>query len=117
MPRGNKGTSEEELLDAVKRIGKKPDARRMARNSSVWYDYLIETLHIHPNAIESEAGKRFWENVRQDIREVVVPTKRQLTQANATVYTNPKTEQVSYRGANGRFVSAKAIASGDVIGF
>jgi len=127
MPKGKrrKRTEEEydkELVDAVKRIGKQKEARQAASNSSTWMDYLINTLNFNESSFESDRGDMFWNDVRLALKKpdkvtIPRPTQQQLAEANATIYENISTKQVSYRGVGGRFVKASAIVKGEIIGF
>ena len=118
----SKGTPESELLEAIRRIGNKPDARRSAKNAQDFEDYLVNELDFSSVSFDTEKGSNFWHTVRLAIKqdtEVIKerPTEQQLKEANATVYANETTKQVSYRNARGQWTKASDIISGNVIGF
>lgn len=121
MPKGRKRTKEEydkEIIAAAKRIGKKREARQAAKGNTTWINYLLDVLNVNPDAVESDAGSKFWKSVREEISPPLpAPTQRQLTEARATVYQNPETRQVSYRASTGRFVKRSDIIEGRIIGF
>lgn len=65
MTKKGKGTPEAEVIEAIRRIGKKyPESRQSARNSPEWLDFLDNI------GISTEGDKRqgFWEKVRQGLK-------------------------------------------------
>lgn len=105
MTKRNKTTSKEELIDAIERMKKRPEARKSAKNSNDWNDYLGNVLNIYP---ETDKAQGFWDDVRQGVSGKAVkplPTLGDLYAAGVIGdYVNPKTKQKSYRGSNGRWV-------------
>lgn len=87
-----------EIEEAARRIKKKnPEILKSTGSSRDWFDFL-DNLGVHPNTTQSEAGKDFWESVREKITENEIGvTNRQLAEANVEVVKG------IYRDAKGRF--------------
>lgn len=115
-----------EIAEAAKRMKKYPEHLRSARDSEVWYQFLINKVQINPDTIDSTAGMKFWEDVRNEIKgqepqvfterqillQKIEVTERELTMQRLDVaeYTRGKQgkTQIVYRDVEtGKFVSKK----------
>lgn len=72
---GKKGTPEEEIKDAAKRMKKYPEHLRSAKTSKLWQDFLLN-IGINPKIIGSQQGERFWQKVRKEIRPALSRTEK-----------------------------------------
>ena len=103
MPKGRKRTKEDyekEIEETAKRMQKRPEHLKSARNNTTWLAFLD---NIGVSTIETKQGQSFWERVRSKIK----PTKPTWKQP----YTNLVTKQTSYRDSKGRFVSPASIGA------
>ena len=135
MPKGGRKRTqaeyEKEIIEAAKRIQKYQEALKSARQSETWFDFLTD-IGVNSDILESKQGKDFWNDVARNItgkEPAVHPTARQVAEANSQVeqvrykreFKGGRIGNVSYtvfrNKTTGRFVSAKDIISGNVIGF
>lgn len=103
MPKGRKRTKEEyekEIEEIAKRMQKRPEHLKTAKNNATWLAFLD---NIGVSTIETAQGKSFWEKVRSKI----VPVKPTWKEP----YTNLVTKQTSYRDKSGKFVSPASIGA------
>lgn len=80
MPHGRKRTQaeyEREIEEASKRIRKKRENIKSARDSDTFRDFLTNTFGVSPQALNN--GADFWESVRENVhqydREVIRRSK------------------------------------------
>ncbi len=118
-----KGTPVEEIEEAAKRVKKHKESRSSARSSRIWHDFLLNEFGVHPEVLDSERGKAFWNKVRIAVKPVelepsrlrakgVIPEYNKLYRDVKGRFTaNPTGEAIPiYRSAKtGRFVSVKNI--------
>ena len=71
MPRGNRKRSQEdyerEIEEAAKRMKKYPEHLKTARDSSRWNDFLTNVVGVDSKIVDSRAGSKFWQDVREKI--------------------------------------------------
>lgn len=124
MPGKQRRNYEEELRDAVNRIGKKPESGLSSQNSDTWQKYLVDVLGIREASVKSVGGRDFWESVRGEIAKKQPKLAEQKEEKHTILarkprpprkepwfsqtekisyYTNPKSKQTSYRDYAGRW--------------
>ena len=103
MPRGGKRTKkdyEKEIEETAKRMQKRPEHLKAAKNDSTWLAFLDS---IGVTTIETKQGQSFWGKVKNEI-EPSKPTWKEP-------YTNLVTKQTSYRDKSGKFVKPASIGA------
>ena len=98
MAKRKKGTPVEEIEEAAKRMKKRPEHLKAAKNNTTWLNFL---QNIGVSTTDTKQGQAFWEHVRKEIK----PTSW------TEPYVNPKTKQTSYRDSKGKFVSPESIGA------
>ncbi len=103
MPKGNrkKRTQEEyekEIDDAVKRMQKRPEHLKSAKNSKAWLEFL-DGIGIN---VESDLKQDFWEKVRGQIK----PPPEKADVSIYSWYSVKRKPVVQYRSPSGKFTRA-----------
>lgn len=99
MARGKKGTPENEIEDAAKRIKRYPEHLRAASSSKEWNSFLLD-IGINQDIVESDKGNKFWQKVRvRIIEDETGYTEKGLAEQGIVRVAG------IYRGAGGKFTT------------
>ena len=101
MPKGRKRTQEEydrEIEEAAKRMQKRPEHLKAARNSKQWLDFL-DNIGV---TVESGSKQDFWEKVRGQIK----PPPEKADVSIYSWYSVKRKPVVQYRSPSGKFTRA-----------
>lgn len=123
MPKGRKRTQadyDKEIIDAARRMRKRPEHLRAARNNQSWFEFL-ENIDI---GIDTPQRVNFWREVRNEVNnQIISEAKQRATEREKKITRSRASGQLihskrtielynaevitAYRDAKGRFTSKK----------